>query len=193
MKASIAALQNEQRDIEQNLARVREEKLPWRITLLRILRDARRDKGDATTVCCWFGKCENCWLQCGDGGDDDGFETTGCNVTKCLCICHRSTAPDLSSKDRQSARVVSDTITATLAALEQNTEKETDPIRYLTAKEAIETLGEFARGMFLVSTPYCGMICAKWVRFQCLWCVFVTFSAFFYSLTCSYNSLGHTA
>ena len=162
------ALQKKLQAINSDIISIQATKLPWRTTFLRLLSDARREKGEDEPVCRWLGKCENCWLQCNDA-NKDGFNSTGCKKTECSCVCHRTAETNLnwtdSVEDAEGYQQLHDRIEKSLEDIERDMDHKTDPKRYLTRKEKLETLQEFGRGMSWVNTKFCAMICDKWVRF----------------------------
>ena len=46
-----------------------------------------------------------------------------------------------------------------------------DPVRFLTHKEKLEAMGEFAQQLALIDTVCCAIACGKWVRVVCVECV----------------------
>ena len=60
---------------------------------------------------------------------------------------------------------LSDRITALLNKIEREQDADIDPLRFLTRKEKIEIMCEFARAMSLVHIPFCVTVCDRLVRF----------------------------
>ena len=89
-QARINELQSELSNICDEMDSNRQHTLFWRITLLRILQDARREKCDRNAHHSrLFGKCENCWMQC-DDADSVNFETAGCDAALCAARAMQS-------------------------------------------------------------------------------------------------------
>ena len=177
--ARIAELQRELREIEIEHQDLRDEKIPWNMYLLRLLQAVLVDKCGTIhyipAQCRWFGRCEGCWLRQGDACDES-YDETGCNLKECSCSCHHTAEQDLTSVYRidrsvndtgHTRQALLDRVKKSLDDIVRDTDEEIDPIRYLTKDEKLETLGEFARGMRLINTEYCALICEKWVRVLC--------------------------
>ena len=168
-RSLIRQLQTELQSIDTELDSIRQSNLSWKATVFRILQDTKHENGEHGR-CTLFGKCEECWRR----SDNVSFETAGCNAATCSCTCHATQETDTSDDSEDSGSecemASADSITDRIEEFceEIDSHKDTNPLKFLTAIEKLETMGEFAGQMAWINEEYCGMICAKWVRLCCV-------------------------
>ena len=171
-KSRIAELEACIGRLKADLASNKKNIFPLRQCLLDILKEARREKGDTSGLdyCRFFGKCAECWLTCDDAATV-AFETAGCNAATCSCTCHLHKQADVSfTKMKSESGWTHRQIESALRMLESTFTADTDPVQFLTQREKLDTIGEFARAMSFINRQYCATICAKWVRGQTAVC-----------------------